>query len=188
MDTQQEQLIRALVLQTRSKEDINHNGLFDAWPSTVKKLDAHGDSVFGDLDGIDEDGNGFVDDVIGYNFVDQASLNYGTSQGRSAAPVDEHGHGTAVAGVMCAQKNNRLGISGIAPKCKLVALRAFDFSGNGEDDDIAAAIVYAADNNVRILNLSFGDVYPSMLQRDAIRYATSKGVLVFASSGNAGNR
>jgi subtilisin family serine protease len=168
------------------KEDINHNGLFDPWPSTVKGKDAHGDSVYGDLDGIDEDGNGFADDVIGYNFVDQTTINYGKSQGRDAIPVDENGHGTLVAGVMGAQKNNHIGIAGIAPKCKLVALRAFDFSGNAEDDDIAAAIVYAADNHVNILNLSFGDVIPSMLQRDAIRYATSKGVLVFASAGNNG--
>jgi len=151
-------------------------------------MDAHGNLVFGDLDGKDNDGNGFVDDVIGYDFVDQAGINYGDATGRDPIPEDQqqNSHGTAVAGVLCAEKNNNVGISGIAPKCKLVALRAFDFSGNAEDDDIAAAIVYAADNNVKILNLSFGDFVPSLLQRDAIRYATQKGVLIFASSGNNG--
>jgi hypothetical protein len=170
-------------------EDINHNGLFDAWPSTEKRLDAHGNLVFGDLDGIDNDGNGYVDDVIGYNFVDQSSINFGTFSGRSPFPVDEepHNHGTAVAGVIAASANNQIGIAGIAPKCRLVALRAFDETGNAEDDDIASAIVYAADNNVKILNLSFGDIVPSLLQRDAIRYATKKGVLIFASSGNDGS-
>ncbi len=170
-------------------EDINHNGLFDAWSSKEKRLDAHGNMVFGDLDGIDEDGNGYIDDVIGYDFVDQSSQNFGDTKDRDPIPNDEHSvtHGTAVAGVIAAKANNKIGVAGIAPNCKLVALRAFDATGNAEDDDIASAIVYAADNNVRIVNLSFGDIIPSLLQRDAIRYATSKGVLVFASSGNEGS-
>ena len=167
-------------------EDINHNGLFDAWPSDSIGMDAHGHMVLGDIDGIDHDGNGYANDVIGYDFVDQESLNIGDWSGRDPIPQDENGHGTAIAGIIAARQNNHIGISGIAPKCKLVALRAFDATGNGEDDDIASAIVYAADNGVRILNLSFGDIVPSILQHDAIRYATSKGVLVFASSGNGG--
>ncbi len=169
-------------------EDINHNGLFDAWSSSQKHLDAHGNLVSGDLDGIDQDHNGYADDVIGYDFVDQENINFGDAQTRDAIPFDEepHSHGTAVSGVIGAVENNSIGIAGIAPRCKLVALRAFDATGNAEDDDIATAIIYAADNSVRILNLSFGDVVPSLLQRDAIRYATAQGVLVVASSGNAG--
>ncbi|MDP4198541.1 MAG: S8 family serine peptidase [Bacteroidota bacterium] len=167
-------------------EDINHNGYFDPWPNDQLGIDARGDTVTGDLDGIDHDGNGYANDVIGYNFVDQEIPNVGHWSGRDAIPVDENGHGTAVAGVLAAEQNNHTGVSGVAPKCKLVALRAFTADGAGEDDDIASAIVYAADNGVRILNLSFGDVIPSLMQRDAIRYATSKGMLVFASSGNAG--
>jgi hypothetical protein len=167
-------------------EDINHNGLFDAWPSDSVGMDAHGHMVTGDIDGIDHDGNGYANDVIGYDFVDQESLNVGDWSGRDPMPQDENGHGTAIAGILAARQNNHIGVSGIAPKCKLVALRAFDATGNAEDDDIASAIIYAADNGVRILNLSFGDIVPSLMQRDAIRYATSKGVLVFASSGNGG--
>ena len=168
------------------KEDINGNGLFDPWPSDSIGTDAHGHLVHGDIDGIDHDGNGYANDVIGYNFVDQESQNVGTWSGRSPYPWDENGHGTMVAGVLAAEQNNHIGVSGIAPKCKLVALRAFDATGNGEDDDIASAIVYAADNHIQILNCSFGDIVPSLLQRDAIRYATSMGTLVFASSGNDG--
>jgi subtilisin family serine protease len=167
-------------------EDINHNGLFDAWPSTEKRKDAYGNLVTGDLDGIDNDGNGFTDDVIGYDFVDQEVANYGDASVRDPIPFDENMHGTAVAGVIGAKENNRIGVAGIAPHTRMVVLRAFDATGNAEDDDIASAIIYAADNAVRILNLSFGDIVPSLLQRDAIRYATSKGVLVFASSGNRG--
>lgn len=172
--------------QVNRAEDRNANGLFDAWSSTTQDTDAVGKFVFGDLDGIDQDRNEYVDDVIGFDFVDQITLNFGDARDRDAQPRDEHGHGTLVSGVIAARQNNNEGISGIAPGCRLLALRAFDATGNAEDDDISSAIVYAAENGVKILNLSFGDFVPSMLQRDAIRYAVSRGVTVFASSGNEG--
>jgi subtilisin family serine protease len=168
-------------------EDINHDGLFEAWPSDSLGVNARGDTVYGDIDGKDHDGNGYANDVIGYNFVNQEEIGIGDVSTRGPIPYDLHGHGTDMAGILAAQQNNGIGISGIAPKCKLVALRAFDANGTGSDDDIATAIVYAADNHVQILSLSFGDIIPSLLQRDAIRYAISKGVTVFGSSGNDGS-
>ncbi|HET9136259.1 MAG TPA: S8 family serine peptidase, partial [Candidatus Kapabacteria bacterium] len=167
-------------------EDINHNGLFDPWPVTEKHLDSYGDLVTGDIDGIDNDGNGYVDDIIGYNFVDQEFINFGDAAHRDPFPVDEesHFHGTGVAGTIAAKANNGIGIAGIAPNCRLVALRALDATGNGESDDIATALAYAADNGVRIVNMSFGDIFSSQLLRDAINYAASKNVLVVTSSGN----
>lgn len=167
-------------------EDRNGNGVFDAWPSNQQGTDIFGNQVNGDIDGVDQDRNGYTDDVIGYDFVDQPSLNFGDARDRDPIPSDEHGHGTQVSGVVSAKQNNAKGISGVAPGCRIVALRAFDATGNAEDDDIASAIVYAVENGVRILNLSYGDVVPSMLQRDAIRYAVDQGVTVFASSGNEG--
>ncbi len=168
-------------------EDINHDGLFEAWPSDSLGVNARGDTVYGDIDGKDHDGNGYANDVIGYNFVNQEEPGVGDVSTRGPIPYDLEGHGTAIAGIMAAQQDNNIGISGIAPKCKLVALRAFNADGTGSDDDIATAIVYAADNHVQILNLSFGDIIPSLLQRDAIRYAIGKGVTVFGSSGNDGS-
>ncbi len=172
-------LIRALAVNRM--EDINGNGRFDPWSA-----DEIRDGVRGDLDGIDEDGNGFADDVIGYDFVDQTLRNVGDWTNRDAVPGDELGHGTNVAGVIAATANNRVGIAGLAPGCRLLALRAFDAGGNGEDDDIAAAVVYAADRGARVINLSFGDYYASPLLHDAIRYAYLRGVTVVASSGNEG--
>ncbi len=162
-------------------EDINGNGRFEPWPAgeTVE-------GVTGDLDGIDQDGNGWVDDVIGYDFVDQDVPNVGDWDAWDPIPFDEFGHGTNVAGVIAATQNNEIGISGVAPGVRLVTMRAFDVTGNGQDDDISTAIVYAADRGVDVLNLSFGDFYHSPLMRDAIRYARSKGVVVVASSGNEG--
>ena len=65
-------------------------------------------------------------------------------------------------------------------------MRAFDATGNGEDDDISAAIIYAADHGINVLNLSFGDYYYSPLMKDAIEYALSRGVVCVAASGNNG--
>lgn len=162
-------------------EDLNGNNRFDPWPSDEVR-----DGVAGDLDGIDQDGNGYPDDVIGYDFVDQDVPNVGDWNGRDALPEDDQGHGTNVAGVIAAARDNVIGIAGIAPGCRLVALRAFDGTGNGQDDDVAAAIVYAADRGVDVLNMSFGDFYRSPLMYDAVRYAYDRGVLLIASSGNDG--
>lgn len=161
-------------------EDINGNGRFDPWPAEERRND-----VPGDMDGIDQDGNGFADDVIGYDFIDQTVRHVGDWTVRDPIPADEQGHGTNVAGVIAA-RHNTIGVAGMAPGVRLVILRAFDASGNGEDDDVAAAVVYAADRGVKVLNLSFGDYYHSPLLRDAIAYAHSLGVVIVASSGNEG--
>lgn len=160
-------------------EDRNGNGQFDPWSITEYR-----NGVAGDLDDIDNDGNGYADDVIGYDFVDEVVPNTGDWTTRDADPYDDNGHGTSVAGVVAARADNRIGIAGAAPGIRILALRAFDATGNGDDDDVAAATVYAADRGVRVLNMSFGDYYDSPLLRDAIRYARAKGVLVVASAGN----
>lgn len=140
-------------------EDVQRRGVFDSTAFNSK----------------DDDGNGFVDDIIGWDFVNHTNN-----------PVDWNGHGTAVAGVIAAKANNGIGIAGVAFGCKLVALRAFDETGLGEDANIASAIVYAADNGVRVINMSFGDVVISPIMRDVIQYAYDKNVVLVASSGNVG--
>lgn len=161
-------------------EDRNHNGTFEAW-----NKDEIRNGKSGDFDGIDQDGNGYADDVIGYDFSDTPRSPVGGDYlYPDADPMDEHFHGTFVSGIISAKDNNKQGGAGIAPNCKLVVLKAFGIDGGGEDDDIARAIVYAADNGIQVLNLSFGDAYPSLMMRDAIRYADSKGVIIVASAGN----
>ncbi|MFA6571389.1 MAG: S8 family serine peptidase [Bacteroidota bacterium] len=160
-------------------EDINGNGKFDPWLSTEVR-----EGVSGDLDGIDNDGNGFVDDVIGYDFVDQTVGNIGDYFSQDPLPQDEHGHGTNVSGVIAAQGNNHEGMIGLAYNSKIMVLRAFDATGNAESDDISRAIVYAALNGAKVLNFSFGEVYASNLMHEAIRFAASMGCVMPASSGN----
>lgn len=156
-------------------EDLNDNG----------KLDES------DKDGIDNDGNGFIDDVIGWDFTDRVGFPFDTTSGDYLAwdnnPMDEYGHGTYVAGVLGAEKNNEKGIAGVAPNCKILNLRAFDPSGYGEEDDVAAAILYAIDNDADIINMSFGDNSFSYVLRDIIKYADFQGIIMVASAGNSGS-
>lgn len=162
-----------------NEEDINKNGTFEPWFNDEVR-----NGVKGDFDGIDNDGNGLPDDVIGYDFVDQSFFNVGDASIRDPLPIDEQGHGTQCAGIIAATSNNGKGGTGIAPKSKLVSLRAFDASGNGEEDDIAAAILYAALNGIHVLSMSFGDIVESPLVRDAVRFAHESGTVLCSSSGN----
>lgn len=161
-------------------EDINNNGRLDPWPASEVR-----NGISGDFDGIDNDGNGYADDVAGYDFTDQPRSPFGGDYlFEDPNPTDDNGHGTSVSGVIFAKADNGLGGAGIAPDCQLVVIRAFSASGAGEDDDIARAIVYAADNGISILNLSFGDIYPSITMHEAIKYAYDRGVVMISSSGN----
>ncbi|MEM6804016.1 MAG: S8 family serine peptidase, partial [Bacteroidota bacterium] len=164
-----------------SLEDANANGSFEPWPSTEQR-----NGVSGDFDGLDNDNNGFIDDVSGYDFTDQPRNPVGGDYlFPDPNPTDDNNHGTMVSGVIFAKHDNTFGGAGLAPDCKLLPIRAFGPSGAGEDDDIARSIIYAADQGVQILNFSFGDIYPSLMVHEAIKYAYNKGIVMVSSAGNA---
>ena len=124
--------------------------------------------------GIDDDANGYVDDVAGWDFV-----------GRDPVPDDANGHGTHVAGTIAARGNDGVGIVGVAPTARVMALRALDATGSGTLADILSAYGYAARNGARVVNLSLGGETPSRAERDAI--AAAPGVLFVAAAGNGGS-
>ncbi|MBU3741315.1 MAG: hypothetical protein FGM24_03405 [Candidatus Kapabacteria bacterium] len=163
-------------------EDANGNGSYEPWASEK----TNGDGVFGDFDGIDSDGNGFIDDVIGYDFVDQTFRNVGDDAERDEAPDDEQGHGTSVAGVIASIDTASMTPLGLANEARLMTLRAFDMTGNAEEDDIAAALLYAALNGADVVNMSFGDGVDSPLLRAAVKAAADMGCVLVASAGNSG--
>ncbi len=139
---------------------------------------------------VDDDGNGFVDDVRGWDFVDTSASVYPGEDGkvRDNDPMDFHGHGTHCAGIASAVGNNGLGVCGVTWNCKIMAVRAgykgSDGNGYLELDDAAAAIIYAADNGADIISCSWGSYEDSQIIRDAVEYAYDAGALLVAAAGN----
>jgi subtilisin family serine protease len=127
--------------------------------------------------GIDDDKNGFVDDVIGWNFME------GNNN-----PWDNDGHGTFTAGIVAAATNNKAGIAGINRGVKIMPIRALNFLGRGSASHVVQGIVYAADNGARIINISVEQLETgkSNALQWAVDYAYKKGVLVVVASGNQG--
>lgn len=121
--------------------------------------------------GIDDDGNGYVDDVYGWDFV-----------GDDNDPMDDNGHGTHVAGIAAAE-NNKTGTVGVAYNCKIMCLKAGNSSGYFNNSDIAEAIQYAYMNGASVINMSFGGSSISIAVEDALMDAYNQCVLV-AAAGN----
>ena len=139
--------------------------------------------------GIDDDENGYVDDINGWDFSDAPTLpGIGDWKERDNEPDDETGHGTHVSGIIAAEANNGIGIAGIAWQCRLMPLRAGFRIGAGaflQNDDVAAAIVYAADNGADVINLSLGDTVNAFLIQDAVEYAYNRGCILVGAAGNS---
>lgn len=144
-----------------------------------KNADELNGKIFPDstiYDSIDDDRNGLFDDLIGYNFLDNKKTNQ---------PFDDQGHGTSVAGILAAQSNNEIGISGVAPNVKIMMLKAFDQTGNGTEIEIAKALLYAWYRKVDVVNMSFGiNSVRSLLLEDILAAMEKDGILLVGSSGN----
>ena len=123
--------------------------------------------------GIDDDGNGYVDDYYGVDVI------AGKGNGD-----DDHGHGTHVAGIIAAA-NNKEGIVGIAYNSRIMAIKAGQSSGYFNQSDIAEGIIYAYENGADVINMSFGGSSCSIAVQDALSVAYNRCVLV-ASAGNDG--
>ncbi|MBI1933475.1 MAG: S8 family serine peptidase [Ignavibacteriales bacterium] len=140
--------------------------------------------------GIDDDGNGFIDDFSGWDFVNKVNSISNSANSDffdwDNDPIDENGHGTNVAGIIGA-RHNSIGIAGVNQNIQILNLRAFDKNGNGDEDDVASAIIYAVNMGAKIINMSWGDSEYSQILKDVIDYADSKGVVLVASSGNSGS-
>ncbi len=126
--------------------------------------------------GIDDDGNGFIDDVHGWDFVND-----------DGDPMDDHGHGTHVAGTIGAVGNNGVGVAGVNWEVSLAALKFIDAGGYGATSDAIAAVEYATLIGARITNNSWGGVAFSRALLDAIYAAGAAGGLFVASAGNDGS-
>ena len=126
--------------------------------------------------GIDDDNNGYVDDVYGYDFVNQ-----------DGDPMDDHSHGTHCAGTIGAVGNNGEGVVGVNWNVKLMALKVLASNGYGSDADIVSAIEYAVAKGVDVISMSLGSYGYSASELRALRQAQAKGILVVAAAGNDTN-
>lgn len=109
-------------------------------------------------DGIDNDHNGYVDDIYGWNFADENNQVFDYTN-----PFAD-GHGTAVAGVIAANTNNNFGIAGIAPNAKIVCLKFINADGIGLLSDAITALDYAKQQGIKIINASWGQYFPTRAQ------------------------
>jgi serine protease len=170
--------------------DLNHTGYIDGGDLLRPRVQG------GWADGVDTDGNGHVDDLIGWDF-----------QNNDNNPMDDNGHGTAVAGVIGADGNNGLGVAGINWRVQLMPLKISNSSGNGDIDNSIHALHYAVAEGAAITNYSNGyeaDYWdeqdlenggflpdnlrgPSYHFREAIRDARDHGHIFVASAGNDGH-
>lgn len=135
--------------------------------------------------GLDSDGNGFIDDIYGWDFV----ANVADPSPKFDDGFTESGlsHGTMVAGIIAAVGNNRIGVTGISWQAQIMALRALNARGEGRVSDVVRAIDYAINNGADIINLSFVGFEYSESLKAAINRASSAGVIVVAAAGNEGN-
>ncbi|NQU05710.1 MAG: S8 family serine peptidase, partial [Calditrichaeota bacterium] len=145
--------------------DIDHRDLIGKrWINSVEQNGS---------EGVDDDGNGYIDDIYGWDF-------YGDDN--DPRPSDPgHDHGTHVAGIACAALDNGYGIAGISGDCRFMSVRV------GYDDYITTGyegVVYAASMGADIINLSWGATDPSNIERLTIEYAIEQGSLVVAAAGN----
>jgi subtilisin family serine protease len=125
--------------------------------------------------GVDDDGNGYVDDVFGWNF-----------QGDNNDPLDDNGHGTHVSGTIGAVGNNGTGVVGVNWQVSIMALKFLDANGSGELADAIPAIIYAADMGAHLTSNSWGGGGFSQAMQDAIEYARDRSSIFVAAAGNNG--
>jgi len=141
-------------------------------PDLANKIWVNTDEIPGN--GIDDDGNGKIDDVRGWDFINNDNN-----------PQDDNSHGTHCAGIAAAETNNGIGISGVSPGARIMPIKVFQSSGQGDVATIAQGITYAANNGATVLSMSFGTYAESLTMKSALANAYATAVLV-AAGGNDG--
>lgn len=156
-------------------EDSNNNGYTMFHNGTAWVMDS------GDLNGIDDDGNGKIDDLIGWNFL------VNSAGDENNDPSDPTTHGTRVAGLAGAVTNNGTGVASLSWNPIIMPISC---ARTGAPSTIARgydAILYAAENGARVVNCSWGGYGFAMASKDLIDYVTNMGVVVVAAAGNNNN-
>ena len=150
--------------------DFSH---LDLAPNVYRNPGEWGDGK--ESDGIDNDGNGFVDDHTGWNFY----LNNNNTK-------DDNSHGTHCAGIMGAIGNNGIGVAGVAWNVSIMPIKFLSGAGKGSLEHVIQSVKYATAMGVDIMSNSYGGGGHSRAMKDAIREANERGILFVAAAGNTG--
>ena len=160
-----DKMIKIAVIDTGV--DYNHPDLKEQMDVNLAELNGK--------PGVDDDGNGYIDDVYGYDFAN-----------KDGNPADGHGHGTHCAGVIGAAHNG-IGVAGVMANVKIVAIKFLSDSGSGETIDAIASIDYAIKRGVNVMSNSWGGGEKEQSLLDAITAAEKAGITFVAAAGNESN-
>ena len=136
-------------------------------------------------DGIDNDQNGYIDDINGWDFTRWLS-DPRPKFDESYTPSGIH-HGTIIAGIIAAQGNNRDGIAGLTWRSKIMPLRVLNSDGTGSLENVIQGVNYAVKNKAQIINLSFVGTNDSYFLKETLKEAWRAGLIIVAAAGNEGN-
>lgn len=156
----------------------------DTWhPDLEKNIWTNTNEV--EANGIDDDGNGYIDDIHGWNFVEENN-DPRVSVFDKNIDRESISHGTIVSGIIGAVGNNQKGAVGLNFEVSIMPIRAINNSGVGSYKDIARAINYAVENGANIINLSFVGQEADLGLKEVLVNAYKRGVLIVAAAGNSG--
>lgn len=153
-------------------------------PDLINNIWQNTDEISGDK--IDNDRNGYVDDVNGWDFIQNSSDPRPKKSDNVNFSKQGFNHGTVVAGVIAAEGNNEAGIAGISWHSKIMSLRVLNSQGQGDISAVVEAIDYAINNGASIINLSFAGNKNDQRLEEAIKRAGKKNVVVVVAAGNEG--
>ncbi|WP_067030575.1 S8 family peptidase [Allomuricauda sp. CP2A] len=189
--------------ETYTKEDLKSiepkTPIMEQSVAVLTQMFTYGDDIPSVLDELKEGITYFADQVnynlnkdfngrtpVGDDPYDITDVPYGN--GNPKNQVESESHGTHVAGIIAAERNNGIGMNGVAQNVEIMSVRAVP-NGDEYDKDIALGIRYAVDNGAKVINCSFGKAFSPEAEwvYDAIRYAASKDVLIVHAAGNDGN-
>jgi hypothetical protein len=163
--------------------DADGDGALTVAEAAATVVDLDGDGMVTALDvlahasnGVDDDGNGYIDDLAGWDFEDD-----------DADPTDNFGHGTGRAGIAAAVMDNALGMVGVCPRCSILPVR-MGRTFVAVPDKLAAAVGYAADRGAAATVMATGSLGNSRAERAAVAYADARGVVQCAAIGNERSR
>jgi thermitase len=164
--------------------DPNQWGLYKIWLTSIEA----GNSGWNICTGESAVKVAVIDTGVNYNHED-LKTRVDSLEGRDfvngdSDPMDDHGHGSHVSGIIGADSNNGKGIAGVDWHCRIIPIKSFDSGGSGSDSNIVNGLIWAVSKEADVINMSFGGYTDSMAIRNAISYAATSDAVLVAASGN----